>query len=208
MMMMPNGMGMPPLLRLPLVLAPFLGWRPAVAQHVGCVASSSISSSNDCGEVSGLEIEAASSLLVLQHLLPEDHPGVEPHTNSTDWQCRRHWLLQLAATNVHLGVQSLSLLLARTQSVTAVSSLLKRSGTGTAAPFGMILVLRTNRARLVAPSSCCQGLPVRALLGSRGLGMRHRLGPAQAGCLQLRFLFCNRAEAALTFRLPGRLQRR
>jgi hypothetical protein len=140
MMMMPNGMGMPPLLRLPVVLAPFLGWRPAVAQHVGCAASSGVSSSNNCGEVSGLEIEAASSLLVLQHLLPEDHPGVEPHTNSTDWQCRRHWLLQLAATNVHLGVQSLSLLLARTQSVTGVSSLLKRSGTGTAAPFGMILV--------------------------------------------------------------------
>lgn len=116
-----------PLLRLLVVLAPFLGWRPAAAQHVGCAASCSTSLGSNCGEAPGLEIEAASSLLVLQHLLPEDHTGAELHTNSTDWRCRRAWLMRLAATNVHLGVQSLSLLLAR-------------SGTGTTAPFGMILV--------------------------------------------------------------------
>jgi len=130
---------MPPLW-LSLVVAHFLGWRPAAAQHVGCDASNRISSSSNCGEASGLETETASSLLALQHLLPEDHQGVVLHMNSTDWQFRRLWLLQYAATGVHLGAQSLSLLWARTQSVTDAASLLERSATGTTAPLGMILL--------------------------------------------------------------------
>lgn len=135
-----------------LAAATFLGWRPAAAEHVACVASSSTSSIDSCGEaasspveMSGLETETASILLAVQHLLPEDSVPEDPlgsvlHTNSTEWQHHWHWFSRLTATSVDLGAQSLSLVLVRTQSVTSAMSLLRRSFTGTTAPFGAVLL--------------------------------------------------------------------
>lgn len=115
--MTPHRVRMPPLW-LPPMVSHLLGWQPAAAQYVDSVTSSSVSSDSSCGEAFGLEAGTGSSLLVLQHSLPKETPGVEPCMNATDWLPR-----------LQVGSVTATLVWVRTKSVT-----------GTTVPLGMILL--------------------------------------------------------------------